>query len=803
MLALKTSSSRSVAAAVIRPTSVTIVNELSCQHHHRQQPKRSIVGISKAIDKRIYRMSKSVMPSISKTEQIALGCGTIGFDRDIFGGTPSLKKLLDTYQPKLTQEETDFLNNEVEALCSLINDHDVVMQKDFTKEAWDFMRDNGFFALKIPKEWGGKGFSTHAVSQILAKLGTHSFDANATVAVPNSLGPGELLARYGTPDQKEYFLPRLADGTLIPCFGLTGPHSGSDATSLIGSDCVVEERNGQLGVVASFKKRYITLAPVAGVVGIGLNLADPKGLLKGNGDEGFTVALLERDHPGLRMGPRHMPLNAAFMNGSVEGENVWIPMSNILGGQERCGFGWNMFVECLAEGRGVSLPAMALASGRAVVSAVGAYTRVRKQFRVPIAEFGGIQEALTLAGSDALISIAGTDLMNAIVDNHEAPMVISSIMKQNCTERGRRIVEHGMDIAAGSAICRGDKNYMANGYMSVPIAITVEGANIMTRSFQIIGQGLTRCHPHMIDLIYSLQAPPEKEAEAIQTFTKQFKKVVGHGLFNFGASLYRGLNSTLSTAFRGKTAYQNGDKLLDYHEKQLLRLSANFALTADLCFTLGGRLKFEELLMGRLADALGSIFLGYAVLHHYSRRRGVDGLEAITEHAMLRLETEAQNALKAASDNFPGPLGGVASFVMKAGCFPLGNLTRPYSDPHDSLTKEVSRLLTTPSELRNMFSEGVYMAPEGQVHQVSDLIRALPVCVEADKIASTLRREKREPTKEEAEKIARAEALRDVLIQVDVFDHLTDAEGKEGYIRPALQGTQERLATADRKSFAA
>lgn len=410
---------------------------------------------------------------------------------------------------------------------------------------------------------------------------------------------------------------------------------------------------------------------------------------------------------------------------------------------------------------------------------------------------------MSLAGSDALITIAGTDLMNAIVDNHEAPMVISSVMKQNCTERGRRIVERGMDVAAGSAICRGDKNYLANGYMSLPIAITVEGANIMTRSFQIIGQGLTRCHPHMLELIQSLQMPAEKENEAIDIFTKQFYKVVGHGMTNFTASITRGLGATAATAFRSKTAYKDGNKLLEYHEKQLLRLSANFALTADLCFTLGGRLKFEELLMGRLADAMGAIFLGYATLHHYSRRRGVEGLEAITEHAMLRLETEAQEALKAAADNFPGALGPVASAVMKLGCFPLGNLTRPYSNPSDTLTKEVSRLLTTPSPLRDFFQEGIYMAPEGEIHQISDLVRALPVCVEADKIAANLRREKRQPTSAEAETLARAEALRDVLIQVDVFDHLTEAEGREGYTRPALVGTAERMASLERKSFAA
>merc|ERR1711935_724301 len=271
---------------------------------------------------------------------------------------------------------------------------------------------------------------------------------------------------------------------------------------------------------------------------------------------------------------------------------------------------------------------------------------------------------------------------------------------------------------------------------------------------------------------------------------------------NFARSITRGIGSTAQTMSRSKKDFKNGDKLLDYHEKQLLRLSANFALTADLCFTLGGRLKFEELLMGRLADAMGAIFLGYSTLHHFSRNRGVDGLDAITEHAMLRLEKEAQDALKEASDNFPGPLGTVASVVMRLGCFPLGSITRPYKSPNDILTKEVSRLLTTPSGLRDMFVENVYVAPEGHVHQPSDLIRALPICVEADKIASLLRRERREPTPEETDKIAKAEALRDVLIQVDAFDHLTDAEGQEGYIRPALLGTEERLNSLDQKRFA-
>jgi alkylation response protein AidB-like acyl-CoA dehydrogenase len=777
-----------------RTLSAVLGNEYD-QFFAPQQQKRTFVFAA------AYRWAKGLMPKISKTEQIALGCGTIGFDRDIFTGSPSLKKILDTYEPAISAEEQAFIDNEVSHLCSILNDHEVVTNKDFPLAAWEYMRDKKFFGMKIPKEWGGLGFSTQAVSTVLAKLATQCFDANAAVAVPNSLGPGELLVRYGTQHQKEYFLPRLADGTLIPCFGLTGPHSGSDATSLIGSDCVVEERDGELGVRATFKKRYITLAPVAGVVGLGLNLSDPNNLLKGKGEEGFTVALLERHHDGLRMGPRHIPLNAAFMNGTVEGQDVWIPMQNILGGQQRCGYGWHMFVECLAEGRGVSLPAGSIGAARIVASAVASYARVRKQFRVPIAEFGGIQEAMALAGSDGLITIAGGDLMNAIVDNHEAPMVISSIMKQNCTERGRRIVERGMDVAAGSAICRGRKNYIGNAYMSLPIAITVEGANIMTRSFQVIGQGLTRCHPHMLELIESLQYEGPNQKEAIDKFYKQLSKVTMHGLTNFGQSISRGMASSISTATRSNNAYMDGDKLLEYHEKQLLRLSANFALTADLCFTLGGSLKFEELLMGRLADTMGAIFLGYATLHHYSRRRGIEGLEAITEHAMLRLEAEAHNALLEASNNFPGPLGGVASTVMKLGCFPLGSLTRPYREPSDKLTKEVSRLMTTPSGVREMFQENLYMEPEGNLHQVSELIRAVPICVEADKVASLIRREKREPTEDEINLINKADAIRDALIQVHVFEYATKEEAQDGYVRPALQGTQQRLSLLDKKSF--
>jgi alkylation response protein AidB-like acyl-CoA dehydrogenase len=662
------------------------------------------------------------------------------------------------------------------------------------------MRDKGFFGMKIPKEWGGLGFSTMCVSSVLAKLGSHCFDANATVAVPNSLGPGELLVRYGTTDQQKYFLPRLADGTLIPCFGLTGPQSGSDATSLIGSYGVVERRGGELGVRATFDKRYITLAPVAGVVGLGFELRDPEGLLQGEGGEGFTVALLERGHAGLDMGPRHLPMNSAFMNGTVKGDAVWIPMESILGGQTRCGYGWHMFVECLAEGRGVSLPAGAMGAARSVCAGVGAYTRVRKQFKVPIAEFGGIQEAMAKAGREAYIILAATELTNAVIDNHEAPMVLSSIMKQSCTERGRRVLESGMDVLAGAGISGGHANFLGNAYMAMPVAITVEGANIMTRSFQIIGQGLTRCHPHMLNIIEALQA---SDKDAPGRFAEHTAKCIKHAVANFGLSVSRGSAALLATATRSATAYKDGDKLVAYHEAQLLRLSANFAFAGNLCFLLGGRLKFEELLMGRLADAYGAIFLGYSTLHHYERNRhSIKGLEPLVESAMLQLEVEAQTAFREAAANFPQPVGSLGGWLMSLGVAPLGEVFRPYQPPRDVLTKEVARLLSTPTEVHAMFASNVYLGEGGVTgeNRIKELIAAMPVCLEADAAAAAAKKAKRPPTEAEAALIGRSDALRQKLVQVDVHAKVGPLE-TGAYVRPALASTEERLVRSSACSF--
>mmetsp|Transcript_15048 Transcript_15048/g.44924 ORF Transcript_15048/g.44924 Transcript_15048/m.44924 type:complete len:783 (+) Transcript_15048:160-2508(+) len=753
-----------------------------------------------------YNAAKKLMPKISETERVALGCGTVGFDREIFSGAPSFEKLMAQYPSagELTEEEQAFLAEETDELCAMVDDFQVLQNKDFDAETWAFMRKKGFFGLKIPKEWGGKGFSTAATSAILVKLASASSDLSSTVAVPNSLGPGELLVRYGTPAQKEGYLPGLADGTFIPCFGLTGVHSGSDATSLIGSFGDVEERDGELGVVCTFDKRYITLAPVAGLVGIGFELRDPKGLLKGTGAEGFTVALLERDHERLEMGPRHCPLSAAFMNGTVKGQDVWVPMDAILGGQERCGFGWHMFVECLAEGRGVSLPAMAVALGKGAGPVAGAYARARKQFKVPIAEFGGVQEALAQIGSDGYIALASTELMNAVVDNHEAPMVLSSIMKQNVTDRGRNMVNATMDVLGGAGISMGDTNYVGGAYMSFPIAITVEGANIMTRSFQIIGQGLMRCHPHLLDVVEALQA---EDKDAPSRFMKGVGAMAGHGVKNLGRSLALGMSDAVPFAGdAGEAGARSPEAFVAQHERRLRRLSANFAFAADLALLLGGRLKFEEMFMGRLADAVGAVFLGYATLHHYARNAGkVDaGLQAVAEHALLRLEAEARDALLRAADNVPPlPLGAhkAAGVALRTAVAPLGSLGASLAPPSDALAKRVSDLLTTTDSdyAAKLLTPGVFTS--GKVQKL--ILDALPLCLEADAIQAACRKARKEPTADQRKILEAAAAARDEIVQVQAFEKLGAKEFEPGYVRPALAQTSEWLAADEPKRAAA
>jgi acyl-CoA dehydrogenase len=606
----------------------------------------------------------------------------------------------------------------------------------------------------IPKKYGGLGFSGHAHAKVVEKVSTRNGSAAVTVMVPNSLGPGELLHMYGTQEQKDYYLPRLAHGIDIPCFGLTGPASGSDAASM-RDEGVVCMQDGVLGVMVTCNKRYITLAPVATVVGLAFRLKDPNKLLT-KGKEGITLALLPKEAnkfapkglPGLKTGPRHDPLGTAFMNGTVKGENFFVPMTCIIGGEERAGYGWNMLMECLGEGRGISLPAGAIAGGKLSVLAVGGYARIRKQFKVPIASMQGVQEKLANIGNNAFTMVAAQTLFNAILADKQKPPVLSAVMKLTCTERGRQTVNEGMDVIGGAGICQGPSNYLSSAYSSLPIAITVEGANALTRSLIVFGQGLNRSHPHLLNIIKAIE-----HGNDIENFNLHLGKMVNHATTNIGRSLSS--FATCQVTFRG------GD-LMAYHETHLARLTANFAMCADMALTMGGGIKTAEFVSGRFADILSNLYLGWACLFFYSKNKNVKGIDKVLDMAMTRIRHDAQEAFFGVFSNFPIPLIGPAMRVLS---FPRG---REYFPPTDKQRAAVSDLITMPTEVRTLLTQDVFVSKNPK-DRVAMIARAMPICYEADKIMSACRKEKRSPTAAEQAKIDEAEALREEIIQVDSF----------------------------------
>eukprot|EP00904_Undaria_pinnatifida_P009717 jgi/Undpi1/5876/HiC_scaffold_2.g01150.m1 len=744
----------------------------------QQQQQRTFI-------KPAYNLAKKITPKISATEAAALEAGTIGFDRDLFNGTASLDGLKKKYPlVSLNEREQKFIDNEVEELCEMLDDYQISQDRDLPKQVWDYMREKGFLGMVIPQEFGGLGFSAHGHSQVVQKISCASGSAAVSVMVPNSLGPGELLLRYGTKGQKDNYLPRLARGELIPCFGLTGPSSGSDAASMRDVGYVTEE-NGVMGVRATFKKRYITLAPVAGIVGLAFNLKDPNNLLKGNGNEGITVCLLERGHPGLRLGDRHDPSASSFMNGTVEGEEVFIPLDQIIGGRERAGFGWNMLMDCLAEGRGISLPAMSVAASKMTASVVGAYARIRKQFKVPLAELEGVQEHLASVGSNTLLVTSGQALMNSMLNAHEQPAVLSAVMKQQMTTRMRQNINDGMDVLGGAGICNGPANFMGNPYMAIPIAITVEGANTLTRSLIIFGQGLTRSHPHLLDIIHSIQ-----HGDDMPGFNKALGQIVGHGV----------TNSTRSFARTFTRSRSMGSNPAAYYASQLDRLSAAFAYCSDIALTMGGKIKFAEMLSGRYADVLSGLFLGYATLWYTSHHKNVRGLDKVTDFAMQRTLADIEDAFYGIFANFPSK---TLSLAMRGVAFPTG---RCYSPPSDSLSQEVSQIISTDTAVRELFKENVFLSKD-PMNRMTLIDATLPKAVQADSILRTLRREKREATADEQSLIDEVEAAREIIIQVDSFPGL----GKEMLAgrdfsaenRPALDDIYNVKSGGGAKSVAA
>lgn len=629
---------------------------------------------------KIYKIAKKSTPKISKTEQTALDAGHNWFEKEIFQGKPDFEKLHNLKKFELSEEEKSFLENETVELCNMLDDWKINYEdKDLTKETWNFIREKGFLGLVIDKEHGGKGFSAAAHSEIVLKLATKSVTAAITVMVPNSLGPGELLAHYGTQEQKDRYLPRLASGEEIPCFALTGPTAGSDATSLPdkGVVCYQEfEGKKTLGInLKNINKRYITLAPIATLVGLAFQLEDPDNLLKGNGEEGITCALLPYNHKGLDIGRRGFPLGQAFMNGYITAKDVFIPIDWVIGGQKMAGEGWRMLVECLSIGRAISLPACGTANTLMSAIMTSAYASIREQFKVPIAQFEGVQEKLAEIAGLAYIANATRQFTVAAVDSGIRPSVSSAISKYHLTEMGRITMNNAMDIHGGRAIIMGPNNYLAIPYMATPIGITVEGANIMTRNLMIFGQGAMKCHPYIRNEIQSLMDDNEKE------FSSNLKKHIAYMLGNGARTLWYGLSG-------GFTAPGYTGKFNKYY-KFISQMSTAYAYVNDFSLTiLGAGLKRKERLSSRLGDIMSHLYMACAILKYYKDTGENPDDDIFVEWALKYCLYNAQQSMISLFRNFPNRLLGIK---MKLFVFPYG---RKFRRPSDQLDAKICKELT-------------------------------------------------------------------------------------------------------------
>lgn len=645
------------------------------------------------VDKLYLRALKSV-PKLSATEEEALNAGDTWIEQDIFIGKPDWNRL-DSISSDLTDEERAFLDNETETLCAMLDDWTITQNHDLPEDVWTYMKEQGFFGLVIAKEFGGKGFSGRAHSDVVMKIATRCGSAAVTVMVPNSLGPGELLHYYGTDEQKAKYLPNLAKGVEIPCFALTEPGAGSDATS-IKSEAVVSKRkvDGKevLGLtINNLNKRWITLAPVATLIGLALDLKDPDGLLKGEGQEGITCVLIPRDTKNLEIGNRHLPGNQPFMNGTIRGHNIFVPIDTIIGGQKNAGRGWQMLVECLSIGRSISLPALAAASSSVSYMTTGAFARLRRQFNVEIAQFEGVEEKLAeIAGLNYLIN-ATRLLTVAAVNQHKKPSVASAITKYFNTELSRIVVNDAMDVHAGRAVVVGPRNYMTSCYLSLPISITVEGANIMSRNLLIFGQGSMACHPFIRDEFYAI-AREDKAA-----FSELLWGHINYFLNNFAKAV--------CSAWTGGAFIEAPSNALNKEYKRLTRLSYAFAWLADFSLIyLGGELKRKERLSARLADAMSYLYMAMAALKLYKQNDANDDQKLHAKWAVSYCFYHAQKAMITFCNNFPSRLLGLAMRVL---VFPFGQTMRY---PSDKLDHQLAKMMTQNNQYRESIKKWMYLS---------------------------------------------------------------------------------------------
>lgn len=720
-----------------------------------------------------------ILPRLGDTERIALEAGTVWWDRDLFSGAPDWSRLFDFRAQALSEREQAFLDGPVERLCEMLNEWDVSQAGDLPEEVWRFLADERFFGMIIPEQYGGLGFSAQAHSAIVQKLSSRSITAAVTAMVPNSLGPAELLLHYGTDEQRDYYLPRLARGEEIPCFALTGPEAGSDAAATDSEGIVYRghfEGKEVLGIRLSWRKRYITLAPIATLIGLAFRLRDPDRLLGGEEDLGITCALVPAGLPGIEIGSRHDPMGIPFHNGPIEGHDVFVPIDAIIGGPKGAGQGWRMLMESLAAGRSISLPSLSAGGAKLATRVVSAYAMVREQFDTPIGRFEGVAEPLARMAGLTYLMDATRWLTAAAVDAGEQPSVLSAIAKTYLTGSLRDVVNDGMDIRAGAAIQRGPRNVLGRVYDAVPVGITVEGANILTRSMIIYGQGAIRCHPFALEEIRAV------EAKDLEAFDRAFFGHVGHvatvatralllGLTN--GHLERGVPSGFSRGSFGRGYVQ-----------RLSRASAAFALVSDACMaSLGGELKRREMITGRLADALAWMYLASATLKRFQDTESPVGDRPFVtwacEHALARIEDALDGVLR----NLPArPI----AWALRPLVFPLG---RRAKEPDDTCLGAVAEALLDDADTRNRLTAGIFIPHPDEVG-LGRLEDALAKATEALPVEAKLRHGVRDGrlehapglrlaeaaldanviTKAELELLRTASAARDEVIQVDSFD---------------------------------
>jgi acyl-CoA dehydrogenase len=722
---------------------------------------------------------RRMLPDISETEQVALDAGTVGWEGELFAGRPDWKLLKKQPYLELTVEEQAFVDGPVQQLCDMLDNWEITHRDaDLSPETWEFLKKNRFFGMIIPKQYGGLGFSAMAHRAVLQKISSVCGVAASTVAVPNSLGPGELLLHYGTEEQKNHYLPRLARGEEIPCFGLTGPTAGSDATSIpdYGIVCKGEyEGKEVLGIRCNFDKRYITLAPVATLIGIAFRMYDPDGLLGEQEDLGICLALIPRETRGMQIGRRHMPLNLPFQNGPIQGKDVFVPLDALIGGIDMAGQGWRMLVECLSVGRAISLPSTSTGGTKMGALATGAYARIRKQFNMPIGRFEGVEAALARIAANAYATSALSRMTATAVDLGEKPAVSSAIAKYHTTEMAREVIKDAMDVHGGKGVILGPRNYLGRGWEGIPVSITVEGANIMTRNLMIFGQGAIRCHPYVLK---EMQAARLNDArQRVERFDELLFAHVGYSIRNAVRSLALGLS------FGKFSVVPHDRKTANYYQK-LSRYSASLAFVSDIAMlTLGGKLKQKEHISARLGDVLSHLYICSAMLKRYESQGRPAADQAILAWAFHNAIYQIQLALRLVVDNFPNRF---MRTMLRIVVFPFG---RREKAPGDRLTHKVAQLLLVPSDTRDRLTHGVFMSPTSN-HPVCFMERALPQVIQAEPLERKLLKalklgeingitwddqvqnaiEKHVLTKEEADILLRVRELVAEIIAVDDFD---------------------------------